>query len=382
MAMTYLLITDVFTRKAFDIIAILCKHFDSNDFIIGIPSLSKWAYIHAKFLYKGHKEILRVENQSVFFHDLLNISRKYTTGNIVYFPVEEKTTVYYYRFLQKYGPCNFLYRLPSYPIFELVRDKRELNSYCLTHGIHAPKTFNTLNDVSVQDLPLILKPRTGSGSSGIIRIATEKELQLMRFSSNEIKDEDYVIQELLPDGRNVKGAFFLAHQGKIISAYTHERIRTSPPEGGVTVLSQASCNHALIEEGRKPIELLKWDGLIMLEFLYDERCGQYKIIEANPRLWGSVMLSEYCGSNMLEDYVRLCCSLPPSRNYTINTNVKIRWLFPVDLLSYIRSGFRIRNFWHFRDTCFINWSYASPFQAVWFNLISIFSLKNIKRFFR
>lgn len=377
--MTWLLITDAFARKAFDIIAILHMHFDDNDFIIGIPSASKWSCFQANILYEGHKEILRVENQSVFSHDLLNISRKYATGNIVYFPVEEKTTVYYYQFLQKYGSCNFLYRLPPYPIFELGRDKRKLNSYCLAHGIHAPMQYRSLKETSASSLPLILKPRIGSGSSGIVRIATEDELSRIRGS---IQDKDYVIQELLPDGRNVKGAFFLADQGRIISAYTHERIRTSPPEGGVSVLSQASCNHALIEEGRKLIEQLKWDGFIMLEFLYDGRCGQYKIIEANPRLWGSLMLSEYCGSNMIEDYVRLCCSLPPSQNYSINTNVKIRWFFPVDLLNYVRSGFRIRNFWHFRDTCFINWSYASWIRAVCYNITSIFKLKNIQRFFR
>ena len=119
----------------------------------------------------------------------------------------------------------------------------------------------------------------------------------------------------------------------------------------------------------------------MLEFLYDVRCRQYKIIEANPRIWGSIMLSEYCGSQMLENYVRLCCSLPLFGS-TINTNVKIRWFFPVDLLNYIRSGFRINDFWYFHNTCFINWSYAAWHRAMWFNLSSIFKLKNIQRFFR
>jgi hypothetical protein len=374
--MPYLLISNVFFRKAFDVIAILQKQFDYK-FIIGIPSTSRWSHLQASILYKGYKEILRIENQTVFFHDLLNISRKYAAECIIYLPIEEVTTDYFYQFCLKYGSCNFLYQLPPYPIFCLARDKRKLNMYCLAHAIHAPKLYSTLTDISESDLPLILKPKLGSGSSGIIRITTKDDLCKLQ----KIKDTDYVIQELLPNGRNVKGAFFLAYQGKLISAYTHERIRTSPPEGGVSVLSQASYNNDIIEEGRKLIESLNWSGLLMLEFLYDVRCRQYKIIEANPRIWGSIMLSEYCGSQMLENYVRLCCSLPLFRS-TINTNVKIRWFFPVDLLNYIRSGFRINDFWYFHNTCFINWSYAAWHRAMWFNLSSIFKLKNIQRFFR
>lgn len=375
--MTYLLITDAFLRKAFDIIAILRKHFDDNDFIIGIPSASKWSCFQANMLYKGHKEILRVKNQEVFLNDLLNISRKYATGHIVYFPVEEITTVYFFRFIQKYGSCNFLYQLPSYPVYELSRNKRELNRYCLSHDIHAPKLYN-IKDISASNLPLILKPRIGTGSSGIIKITAKDDL----CKCSKIKDADYVIQELIPNGKAVKGAFFLAYQGKLISAYTHERIRTSPPEGGVSVFSQASYNNDIIDEGNKLVESLNWSGLLMLEFLYDEEYGQYKIIEANPRIWGSIMLSEYCGSQMLENYVRLCCSLPLPQNSTINVNTRVRWLFPVDLLDYIRSGFRIKGFWNFTNTCFINWSYAAWHKAILFNIVSIFKLKNIQRYFR
>lgn len=374
--MPYLLITDVFFRKAFDVIALLQKQFD-YECIIGIPTVSALARFQAGMLYKGHKEILRVKNSSTFCHDLLNISRKYEPERIVYIPVEESTTDYFYHFCRVYGTCNFAYKLPPYSVFCMVRDKQRLNAYCLEHAIPAPKLYTSLKGISESDLPLILKPRIGSGSAGIIRICTCDELKALR----EVAVENYVVQELLPDGRNVKGAFFLAHRGTLISAYTHERIRTSPPEGGVSVLSQASCDTGLIEVGRKLIESLHWTGLLMLEFLFDERCGQYKVIEANPRIWGSIMLSEYCGSSILENYVRLCCHLPLSESH-VRIGDKIRWFFPVDLLNYIRSGFRIRDFWNFRDTCFINWSYAVWYKSLLFNVCSVFNKKNIQRFFR
>lgn len=70
------------------------------------------------------------------------------------------------------------------------------------------------------------------------------------------------------------GAFFLCDKGKVISAYSHKRIRTMPEEGGVTVLSQMDYNDVLIAQGKKLLEEVGWSGLIMLEYLYDEVCHE------------------------------------------------------------------------------------------------------------
>ena len=41
------------------------------------------------------------------------------------------------------------------------------------------------------------------------------------------------------------------------------------------------------------LNVSKWNGLIMLEYLYDSKASVYKLIEANPRIWGSIMLGLY-----------------------------------------------------------------------------------------
>ena len=167
----------------------------------------------------------------------------------------------------------------------------------------------------------------------------------------------------------------------MIDAYSHQRIRTSPPTGGVTVLSKLHINLPLIAEGKKILDKAGWNGLVMLEFLLDERIGKYKVIEANPRVWGSIMLPEFSGRNLLSNYVRLCMDQNPLFNYRTEETY-IRWFFPVDVLNYIKKLGCIKGFWNFKNTCFINWSYASRGSAILFNLSNLFNIKNIKRFFR
>ena len=178
------------------------------------------------------------------------------------------------------------------------------------------------------------------------------------------------------------GAFFLySKEGRCVGAYSHQRIRTSPPGGGVTVLSKMTYNKDVIEEGKRILEAIGWRGLIMLEFLYDNKTNTYKVIEANPRVWGSVMLSEYGGGFLLTNYVRLCMNEKP-KTAQIDTNKYIRWLFPVDILNYIKSLGRIPDFWNFESTCFINWSYSKKWTSIKFNFFNLFSIRNLKRFLR
>jgi hypothetical protein len=140
-------------------------------------------------------------------------------------------------------------------------------------------------------------------------------------------------------------------------------------------------NNAVLEEGKKLLDKIHWNGLVMLEFIYDAKSDKYKVIEANPRLWGSVMLSEYSGANLLSNYVRLCVGEQLVHD-DIRENAKIRWFFPVDLLSYVSEGFSVKGFWDFKDTCFINWTYAGKGAATIYNVVSLFDVHKIKRFFR
>ncbi len=376
-----ILISDAETRKAFDVASMVISYFPEIPIIAGDIENSRSNKRHLKKLFRCDVETLRVTKEEDFIDDLKDISEKYSEDRIIFLPMEEKTVASFYAFLNKTGAKNFLFLLPEEHVYNTLRNKAELNQYCAKNGLSAPEFFSIsqLDSLSVDKFPILLKPCLGSGSEGQYRLY--KPENYTEEIKTVVSNKPYLAQELIGNGHDVKGAFYLYDKNGFIDAYTHERIRTSPPTGGVTVLSKLSHDRLIIDEGKKILDKIGWQGLVMLEFLYDEKTDKYKVIEANPRAWGSIMLSEFGGSHLLTNYVR-CCIGEPLLSEHKDVDCYIRWFFPVDVLNYLKSLGGIKNFWNFQDTCFINWSYARKLSAVRFNLHNLFQLKNLKRFLR
>ena len=247
--------------------------------------------------------------------------------------------------------------------------------FCEKEKIPHPVTYDSAGNLpEVDTKQLIIKPRVGSGSEEVKYINTRDDLKLL----DEINREEVVIQEKIKNGREVIGAFYLFDNNKLISSYCHQRIRTFPEEGGVTVFSKLVTNDEVVSSGEKLLKLLNWDGLAMIEFLFDPADKKYKVIEINPRLWGSILLSEFSDINMIENYIEL--SLNRSlKSYAPKTGTKIRWFFPYDVMYYIKNKFDKKNFWKFdiANTCYIGLTYSNKLRSFLFIIISYFRLETI-----
>ncbi len=369
----YLLITDVQYRKAFDIISMIKKTFPKEHLLL---ASIKWVSFNILCYGACATEWLRTEEgEEAFDEDFSLLLKKYAQDELIYIPVEEQTTDYVINYVEKHGEKNLKYLLPSAMLYKTFRNKKKLSDYCQCHGFPAPREFD-VRDLPDVEYPVLLKPEIGSGSHGIYRLYGKEDYN--EEVRTAVVRKNYLIQELLPNGKEVRGAFFLCHEGKVVGAYTHKRIRTSPEEGGVTVLSSIDDNQELIKQGKELLEHVGWEGLVMLEYIYDDKSSQYKVIEANPRLWGSVMLSEYSGANLLSNYVRICLGQQILQQ-KLRRKAYVRWFFPMDIVAWLKKKGRIKSFWNFKDTCFINWTYARKDRAVFFLLFSIFNNQSIKK---
>ena len=104
----------------------------------------------------------------------------------------------------------------------------------------------------------------------------------------------------------------------------------------------------------------------MVEYLYDKRDNKYKLIEINPRLWGSVLLSEFCNANLLTNYIALL----KQNEKIINTRIEkkfIRWVFPYDIIFFIKHLPNPLTFFKIdKNTCYINFTYSSFSRSFFF----------------
>jgi len=364
-----ILVTNSLLRKTFDLINILKNRFNDDDIIYaGDESLKKIRLIYGKVNF--HKL-----SSDDFDLDLNAISEKYKNESIIYFPIEEDITIKFYNYIKIFGIKNFKYKLPTLTTYNLSRDKNKLNIFCESKKISCPKHYSEI-DIKQKNynLPLILKPINGSGSKGIKYITSENDLV---FDSIDFKSN--FIQELLDNPKDIQAGFFLCNQGEIVSFYSHQRIRTFPDQGGVSVFSKSNLNKEIRKTGSDIIKKLNWSGFIMIEFLQDTITKKYKLIEINPRLWGSILLSEFNNSNFIYSYIKLCKG-EGIEEVDVLTNKYIRWVFPYDIIFFFKTLQNpIRFFKKDKNTCYINFTYSSFYRSFKFIVLTYFDFKKIKQ---
>ena len=373
-----ILLSDIYFRKSFDAINILKLHYKQAQFIYTVSSVFWLNKIKLKTIYSSTNYFL-LRNDSNFNSDLEIISKEFSSEEIVYIPIEEDTTLNFLKFIKAKGELNFNYLLPEIAEFELSRQKECLNLFCEKHQIACPRYIS--EDVLKKKkftYPIIKKPKTGSGSKGIIYIENEKDLKNATIDF----DKDF-IQERLPNPQEIEAGFYFCKKGELISFYSHKRIRTFPETGGVTIYSKSDNSNEIKLLGAKVLDKLNWSGLVMIEFLYDKIDEKYKLIEINPRLWGSILLSEFCGASFLKNYVEIASENNLKVNNNINIDVYIRWVFPYDILYWFKNISNPLEFFRKkRDTCYINFSYSSYFSSFIFIFFTYFNFRKIINIFK
>lgn len=200
---------------------------------------------------------------------------------------------------------------------------------------------------------------------------------------DDIDKDDYLIQEKVVSTRKIHGIFCVAKDGEFVSWHGHERLRTFPEKGGVTVFSRSQYDRKCKEIASQLIREMNWSGFAMVEFLHDDRTCEWKIIELNPRLWGSVMLSEFCGAKLLSNYMNVVTDVEPESGMEL-TDRYIRWMFPFEVISFMKGSIGLGEFLNRRGlkTCYINFTYSNTLRALLFQVYFIFNGRSIARFFK
>lgn len=352
-----ILLLDIFERKVFDLFNILKKDYN-DDIVLCSFENSCFSSLFGKLIY--NKEIHYIDKKH-FLSSIDVVLKKFSDDEIVVFPTEENTMIFFYEHSDNLNK-RIKYIFPNKDIFNLVREKKSLNEFCLRINVPVPKEFNIEKISEFKHyLPLIAKPKIGSGSKGIFILNSNKDI--IYFDENVTNKKDYLVQEKIGNGLNVEGCFLLCKDGEIIDYYTHSRIRTFPKTGGVTTHSKISKNIKLYNASKKVVLKLNYSGLLMIEFLYDQKDSRYKLIEINPRIWGSILASKSSNINLVQNYISLC--LNKNIFIPVYKESYITWLFPYEithLFSHLFSRLKYK-----KSYSFINISSSNIFNSIIFH---------------
>ena len=178
--------------------------------------------------------------------------------------------------------------VPTPNLYDIACNKHEMSKIASQLYFDVPKStlLDSYIDVGkLQELPseIVIK---GVGEE--IKVGPfyfENHYSAAKFLKQYSFDTPLLAQERVA-GVGV-GYFGFFVEGKCITDYMHKRIREYPITGGVSCAAELYYNEKLVKFGRSLLEHLKWNGVAMVEFKFDEQEQKLWFIELNPKFWGS-----------------------------------------------------------------------------------------------
>jgi predicted ATP-grasp superfamily ATP-dependent carboligase len=206
---------------------------------------------------------------------------------------------------------------PSYESFRVAIDKWELARFMDQHDIIGPHTLlYTAGEAFVEQLaqmefPALVKPLSSAGGHGIRYF--EKPDDMLDYLQASPQRIEQCIAQTYVEGYDIDCSV-LCKDGQIL-AYTIQRCfipraQQFAAPAGVEFLHEDKVYDVV----RQLMAKLNWTGVAHLDLRYDICDQRPKVIEVNPRYWGSLLGSLMAGINFpyLACLVALGDPIPPT----------------------------------------------------------------------
>ncbi len=237
-------------------------------------------------------------------NDLLDVCAKKRIGIILPF-VDQAIEI-----CAKVSNANpkIFYPAPPAEVASALFDKVIANNLFINHRLPVPDHFNITALTSAESLealpyPLILKPKYGSASKGIIVARSSGDL------SGIENFDDYLIQEYIADRIEITVDCYISQQHQILALSPRARLEVA---GGEVVRTVTIRDNEVNRVCDKIIRFFSLTGAVTIQFIRDRSDNRLMIMEINPRLGGGVVCSIHAGANIPSLIISEALQLPLS----------------------------------------------------------------------
>lgn len=300
--------------NGYGVIRSLAK-FNRNLEIIGVDYSTKSPGLFSKFL--NEKRIISDpnKNEENTIKDLINLGKQFKEKPVVFITSDiflslfnanrERLTTY------------FIFNIPSENLLNNLLDKRKQYEIIAGLNVNLPKTLFVSRDSGNQNIEDIQFPVFIKGAfphfwkqyfieKGFV-VYNKKELEIKVAELNNL-NLDLVIQELIvgPNSNHFKVSAYYDKNGIPKLFFTTQKVRQFPVDFGVGSYMKSIRVEELLESGKRIFDALDYTGIGSIEFKKDERDGEFKFIELNPRMWQQNYQSALADLNFAEYYYKDC----------------------------------------------------------------------------
>ncbi len=231
---------------------------------------------------------------------------------------------------------SFRFCIPSDQVLASLLDKSRQVETVQRFGIPVPRTIDMARPVeeiiASLRLPVIIKPTTPQalrdlGEKNYI-VETPAQLQDFVAAKRDLLP-GLLAQEIVPgpDSQQWVCNCTFDRDGRLAQAFVFQRLSLYPPHRGQTSYARSRPNEEIVALVRKIGAALRYAGPAMMEFKYDERDGQYKYFETNPRIGQCNFFDTWCGVNNVHAAYQLALgrdlpdTMPEQRNDVMFINL-------------------------------------------------------------
>ncbi len=235
---------------------------------------------------KDHRMLLPRGDDADFSDRLLEICTRLDIDLLV--PTVDTELLPIARRLEEFRAAGTDAVVASVETLETCLDKWELDRRCRGE-VRVPATV--LVDGSFEpssiELPVIVKPRSGSGSRGIRLIEETSELERLQ------RDGTLLVQELLP-GPEYSLDVFANREGEVLAVVPRERLKV---DSGIAITGRTSHDEELEQFGAEVARLIGLNTVANVQAKGAAE-GVPALLEVNPRFPGTMPLTIAAGVDM------------------------------------------------------------------------------------
>lgn len=219
-------------------------------------------------------------------------------------------------------------------VLDALNDKQVVHDRAVELGIPVPAEFSGMPD----RFPVVIKPHCGEKlglrAKDRYAIAENPETFEKLYNRMDWEEEPPIVQEKV-EGPGEGVNLLLDQNGQLICALCHRRVREYPITGGPSTCCVSFYDEELIQQAYRLLASFGFVGMAMVELK-----GR-RVLEVNPRVWGSFPLTNCCGSPFTARYAQ--AAQGETVDYTpgdYRTGVKLRYLLNDGMatLQYLRQG--------------------------------------------
>jgi predicted ATP-grasp superfamily ATP-dependent carboligase len=229
--------------------------------------------------------------------------------------------------------------LPPLKALNIAQNKAETFEVARKIGLPCPRTryAGSFDDfiatvTQFKNGDFVVKPCHGSGSAGIEYGDCKSERKWKIYWE---KYGPVVIQERIPrEGEGLGVCLLMDRMGECIASFAHKRLREYPVSGGPSTDRVSIHAPELVGDSIKLLKRLSWRGVAMVEWKMDPRDGTAKLMEINPRFWGSLELDVRAGVDFPVLYAKAALGETVAPVHQYAAGVRCRWI-QGDIMRYL-----------------------------------------------